>query len=129
LHKSIVNVPTSLDLVQSVLPRLLHDDYASVIFEIEKLEYKSIYMSSYIQPNIVIKPLYQLNKTQLYVNANILVRHDWEALINLANACQNDNVVTNLFNEALNTLNIDKFEKIINKDLANILVQNILIDE
>jgi hypothetical protein len=33
-------------------------------------------------------------------------------------ACQNDNVVTNLSNEALNTLNIDKFEKIINKDLS-----------
>jgi hypothetical protein len=29
----------------------------------------------------------------------------------------------------LNTLNIDKFEKIINKDIANILIQNILIDE
>jgi hypothetical protein len=47
----------------------------------------------------------------------------------LANACQNDNIVTNLSNEALNTLNIDKFEKNVNKDLANILVQNILIDE
>jgi hypothetical protein len=77
-------------------------------------------MSSYIQPNIVIKPLYPLN---------ILVRRNWETLINLANACQNDKVVTNLSNEALNTLNIDKFAKIINKDLANILVQNILIDE
>ncbi len=101
---------------------LSHDDYAK-----EKLEYKSIYVSSYIQPNIAIKPLYQLGKIQLYVNANILVKHDWEALINLA--CQNDNVVTNLSNEALNTLNIDKFEKIINKDIANILIQNILIDE
>lgn len=86
-------------------------------------------MSSYIQPNIVIKPLYQLNKTRLYVNANIVVKHDWETLTNLANACQNDNVVRNLSNEALNTLIIDKFEKIVNKDLANILVQNILIDE
>ncbi len=86
-------------------------------------------MSSYIQPNIVIKPLYQLNKTRLYVNVNILVKCDWEPLINLANACQNDNVVTNLSNEALNILNIDKFEKIINTDLVNILVQNILIDE
>jgi hypothetical protein len=86
-------------------------------------------MSSYIQPNIVIKPLYPLSKTLLYVNVNILVRRNWETLINLANACQNDKVVTNLSNEALNTLNIDKFAKIINKDLANILVQNILIDE
>jgi hypothetical protein len=65
----------------------------------------------------------------LYVNVNILVKCDWEPLINLANACQNDNVVTNLSNEALNILNIDKFEKIINTDLVNILVQNILIDE
>ncbi len=86
-------------------------------------------MSSYIQPNIVIKQLYQLNKTRLYVNTNVLVKCDWEPLINLANACQNDNIVTNLSNEALNTLNIDKFEKNVNKDLANILVQNILIDE
>jgi hypothetical protein len=46
LHANIVNVPTNLNLDQYVLPKMPHND------------------------------LYQLNKTPLYVNVNVLVRRD-----------------------------------------------------
>jgi hypothetical protein len=104
-----------------------HND--STVFYIKKLKYKSIYMSSYVQPNIIIKELYQLSKTPLYVNANVLVRHNWKMLINLANVCQNGKVEIDLFDEALNTLNVNNFEEIIDENHVDILVQNILIVE
>ncbi len=50
-------------------------------------------------------------------------------LINLVNVCQNDKVEINLSNETLNTLNVDKFEEIIDEDHVDILIQNILIVE
>jgi hypothetical protein len=43
-------------------------------------------------------------------------------LINLANVCQNDKVETYLFDETLNTLNVDKFEEIIDENPIDILV-------
>ncbi len=57
MHGSIVNVPKKLDLVQIILPQLSYDDSTIAIFLKRKLEYKSIYMSSYVRPNIVIKAL------------------------------------------------------------------------
>jgi hypothetical protein len=95
----------------------------------QKFKYKSSYMSSHVQPNIIIKTLYKLSKTPLYVNANVLVRRDWKMLKNLVNVCQNDKVEIYLFDEALNTLNVDKFEEIIDEDHVDTLVQNILIIE
>jgi hypothetical protein len=45
----------------------------------------------------------------------------------LENVCQNDKVETCLFDEALNTLNVNKFEEIMYENHVNILIQNILI--
>ncbi len=50
-------------------------------------------------------------------------------LINLVNVCQNDKVEIYLFDEALNTLNVNNFEEIIDEDHVDILIQNILIVE
>ncbi len=60
MHGSIVNVPKKLDLVQIILPQLSYDDSTIAIFLKRKLEYKSIYMSSYVPPNIMIKALQEL---------------------------------------------------------------------
>jgi 5-formaminoimidazole-4-carboxamide-1-beta-D-ribofuranosyl 5'-monophosphate synthetase len=49
--------------------------------------------------------------------------------INLVNVCQNDKVEIYLSYEALNTLNVDKFEEIIDENHVDILIQNILITE
>ncbi len=66
MHGSIVNVPTSLDLVQIILPLLLYDDSSIVAFLKRKLKYKSIYMSGYVCLNIVIKTLQELCRTPIY---------------------------------------------------------------
>jgi hypothetical protein len=54
---NIVNVPTNLNLMQNILPKMPYDDSSIAIFLKRKLEYKSIYMLGYIHPNIVIKTL------------------------------------------------------------------------
>ncbi len=50
---NIVNVPTNLNLMQNILPRMPYDDSSIAIFFNRKLEYNSIY----IHPNIVMKRL------------------------------------------------------------------------
>jgi hypothetical protein len=54
---NIVNVPTNLNLMQDILPRMSYDDFSIAMFLNRKLEYKSIYMLGYIFPNIVMKTL------------------------------------------------------------------------
>jgi hypothetical protein len=66
MHGSIVNVPTNLNIMQNILPRMPYDDSLIVIFFKGKLKYKSIYMSSYIHLNIVMKILQEHYQTPLY---------------------------------------------------------------
>jgi hypothetical protein len=69
-----LNVLTNLDFVQIILPRLLYDDISIAIFLKNKLESKSIYMSSYVHPNIMIKTLQELCQTPIYKSAKISIR-------------------------------------------------------
>jgi hypothetical protein len=50
-----------------------------------KLEYKSIYMSSYVPPNIMIKALQELWQIPLYKSAKISIRPNWQYLVELTN--------------------------------------------
>jgi hypothetical protein len=74
MHGNIVNFPTNLDLVQIILPWLLYDDSSIAIFLKKKLEYKSIYMLSYVHPNIMIKVLHELCQTPLYKSAKLSIK-------------------------------------------------------
>jgi hypothetical protein len=60
MHGSIVNVPTSLDLVQTILLQLSYDDNLVAVSLKRKLEYKSMYMLGYVCPKIMIKVLQEL---------------------------------------------------------------------
>jgi hypothetical protein len=60
MHGSIVNVPKKNNLMQNILPKISCDDYSIVVFLKRKLENQSMYMSSYICPNIVMKELQEL---------------------------------------------------------------------
>jgi hypothetical protein len=60
MHGSIVNIPTNLDLVQTILLWLSYDDSSITIFLKNKLQYKSIYMLGYVLPNTMIKALQKL---------------------------------------------------------------------
>jgi hypothetical protein len=55
MHRSIVNVPRNFNLIQNILSRMPYDDSSIVVFLKRKLEYKLMYMSSYICFNIVMK--------------------------------------------------------------------------
>jgi hypothetical protein len=56
-----------------------------VVFFKRKLEYKSIYMSSYVHPNIVIKVLQIFCQTPLYKSGKKLVRPKSQNLVELRN--------------------------------------------
>jgi hypothetical protein len=60
MHGSIVNVPKKINLMQNILPKISCDDYSIVVFLKRKLEIHSMYMSSYICPNIFMKELQEL---------------------------------------------------------------------
>lgn len=81
-------MPTNLDLVQFVLLWMPYDDSTIVIFLKRILKYKSIYMSGYVCPNIVMKVLQEICKTLLYVDTNVSIRWDRHNLVDFANACQ-----------------------------------------
>ncbi len=55
MHGSIMNVPSNLKLIQNVLPWMPYDDSSISNFSKGKLEYKFIYISSYVCPNMVMK--------------------------------------------------------------------------
>jgi hypothetical protein len=55
MHGSIVNVPRNFNLMQNILSRMPYDDFSIVVFLKKKLEYKLMYLSSYICFNIVMK--------------------------------------------------------------------------
>ncbi len=56
-----------------------------------KLEYKSIYiyMTSYVRSNIIMKALWQLCQTPLYISEKIFIKWNWEDLPKFANTNKN----------------------------------------
>jgi hypothetical protein len=73
MHGNIINVSTNFNLIQNVLPWMPYDDFSISIFLKKKLEYKFIYISSYVHPNIVMKTLQQIYRNLLYMNANVSI--------------------------------------------------------
>lgn len=63
IHKSTINVPTNLNIMEIVLPWLPHDD--SSIFKQIKNKNRNIYMLGYVHPNIIIRVLQQFYLTFL----------------------------------------------------------------
>lgn len=70
-------------MVQNVLPQMPYDDSSIFIF-LNKIEYKFMYMSSYVCPSIVIKTLQQIHQTPLYINAKVYIQPNWQGLVELA---------------------------------------------
>jgi hypothetical protein len=54
---SIANVPTNVNLVQTILLQLPCDDCSITVLLKTKSEYKSIYMLGYVRPNMMMKTL------------------------------------------------------------------------
>jgi hypothetical protein len=90
MHGNIVNVPTNLNIIQFVLPRMPYDDSSIFVFLKRKLEYKSTYMSSYVHPNIMMKALWKYYETFLYTTTNVSIWLNWESLTKVVNANENN---------------------------------------
>jgi hypothetical protein len=128
IRGSIVNVPTNLDLVQNVLPRLPHDSSTVAVYLKRKLEYKSIYMSGFVRPNIVMKALNDLCKTPLYKDANVYIKQDWKDIMD---SSMNEVPTSNNKNEHISEglISSDGFEEIHDDQGTDTLIQNILEPE
>jgi hypothetical protein len=57
MHGSVINVPTNVDQIQSILPHLPHDGATIGVFLKICLEYKSPYISRNFCPNMVMVAL------------------------------------------------------------------------
>ncbi len=83
MHGSVINVPTNVDQTQSILPHLSHDGATIGVFFNQHLEYKSLYMSGNVHPDMVMVALWYLIETQLYKNLNVNIHHQWASLFAL----------------------------------------------
>jgi len=63
MHGSVINVPSKLNIIQSILPRLFDDETTFGLIIKRKLEYNSFHASSNIQPNQVMYALNYFLKT------------------------------------------------------------------
>ncbi len=54
MHGSVINVPTNMIQIQSILSNLPHDDATISVFLKRYLEYKSFYMSRNVRLNMVM---------------------------------------------------------------------------
>jgi hypothetical protein len=57
MHGSVINVPANVDQIQSILPCLSHVGATISVFLKRFLEYKSLYMSRNVHPNMVMVAL------------------------------------------------------------------------
>jgi hypothetical protein len=69
-----------------------YDDFSISIFLERKLEYKSLYISSYVHPNIVMKTLQQIYRNLLYMNANVSIKPNWQGLMEFVNVSQENEI-------------------------------------
>ncbi len=70
----------------------------------------SIYMSSYVRPNVVIKELQNIYKIPLYIDAKVLIKPNQQGLIKLTNVANEMNY-KNMNLKDFDTNNLNTFEK------------------
>ncbi len=83
-------------------------------------------MLGYVQPNIVIKTLQEIDKMPLYITTNVAIKPNLQGLIEFANASGNNDLENNNFEQISHSHNLDKSKEIIEKNCGETLVQNIL---
>ncbi len=93
-----------------------HEDYLIFVFLKRNLKYKSIFMFGYIRPNIVIKALWEVYKTLLYIVANVLIKPNWQSLTKLVNENANNDYENDNVGQIFFLHNSNKFKEIIEKN-------------
>jgi hypothetical protein len=83
-------------------------------------------MIVYVHFNIVMKTLQQFCQTPLYISAKVLIKPNWEDLIEFANVSKNIDFEPKNIENDVNQKNYDKFEKILKEDNTNTFIHNFL---
>jgi hypothetical protein len=65
-----------------------YDDSSIFVFLKTRLEYKSIYLSSYVHPNIIMKALQHIYQPLLYINEKVYMQPNWQGLTNFVNVSE-----------------------------------------
>ncbi len=70
-------------------------------------------MFGYVQPNIVIKTLWKIYETHLYVVANVAIKPNSQSLTKPTNASENNDSENDKFGQNFDFHNWNKIEEII----------------
>ena len=102
IHGPAVNVPSNVDSVCEVLPRLPSQTELIPLKLKRRLCYKGHYMYNYVRPNVVLTALRWLKENNpLY--ANVIINNNW-----LSDSARDDNeIFVGLFNTSIDNIDTD----------------------
>ncbi len=122
MHGNIINVPTNVDQIQSILPRLPCDGATISVFFKWCLEYKSSYVSRNVCSNMVMVDLQNLIEKPLYKDLNVTIHHQRASLFVLR---MNSKSQIPISNNALSN-NFDFDNEKIHCTLINLMIHNFI---
>jgi hypothetical protein len=129
IQGSIINVPTNVNITQSILPRMPNDEATISIILKRRLEYESLSLSGKIGPNQMMLALKNLMKTPLYIDAKISMTHVWENMFNIAKHQQiKNNLKTSQDIEMDIEQDLDTFEEMFENVTTNSFCANVFIN-
>ena len=102
IHGPAVNVPSNVDSVCEVLPRLPSQTELIPLKLKRRLCYKGHYMYNYVRPNVVLTALRWL-KVNNPLYANVIINNNW-----LSDSARDDNeIFVGLFNTSIDNIDTD----------------------
>ena len=102
IHGPAVNVPSNVDNVCEVLPRLPSQTELIPLKLKRRLCYKGHYMYNYVRPNVVLTALRWL-KVNNPLYANVIINNNW-----LSDSARDDNeIFVGLFNTSIDNIDTD----------------------
>ncbi len=123
---SIINVPSNINFIQSIFPRLPRDEATIGLSLKRKMEYKSPYLTCNVHPNLIMLALHDLFNTPLYENVGITI-HLHLLDMSTSSMQTNTNVSCDVDDdESCDHNNEDKFEEEQEDILTYTMMQNIL---
>ncbi len=97
----IINVPTNINQMQLVLPRLPYDEATIGVFLKGRLGYKSPYMFGNVCLNLVMLALKDLISTPLYSNLNVTIHIQWNNLFSTHTTLYKSKQMTKIYHHLM----------------------------
>jgi hypothetical protein len=123
---NIINVLANVNITQSILPHLPHDERTIGLSLNRQMEYKLPYLIGNVRSSHIMTTLHDFFNTSLYKDYNISIHTQWLDMFTLShqthsinNSCEANDVPCDNYNE-------DEFEEEQEDISINTMVQNIL---